>query len=642
MTGDHARNNRRVLVIDDLESIHEDFRRVLCPKREDPALDEAERALFGGPASGAASAGVFEPFELECAAQGRAGVEAARRARSEERPFAIAFVDMRMPPGWDGLETIENLWRADPEVQTVICTAYSDRSWEEIIGRLGMSDRLLVVKKPFDRVEIAQLSMALASKWAQARAADMKLGELERIAEERAACLRHAATHDALTGLANREQSRAFLQAAIAARAGGGGQFAVLLLDFDRFKVINDSLGHEVGNALLVRIAQRLRTGVEAWRVRQGPQATAIAGRLGGDEFIVCAAGLADTTGVLSLSQEMLESLREPYAINGLELYSTASIGVTTSAHSYNEPSEAMRDADLAMYRAKAAGRDRSVTFDLDMHDGLVERVRTETALRQGVRDGAFEVHYQPIVGLDSGECTGVEGLVRWRRPDVGLVCPDAFITLAEETGMIAQIGRLVLERAARDAVSMAGGPAANWCFGVNVSRRQFLEPNFVDTVEDVLRATGLEPGRLNLEITESMVIERPDVAVLILKRLKALGVMLSMDDFGTGHSSLTCLQTFPVDILKIDRAFVKLMTNHRKHSAVVHAIIVLAGNLGIKVVAEGIETIEQLAQMQAMDCAAGQGYFFSRPRPLDAVVAEWSEFRPFPWAIKKPLAKAA
>ncbi|MBX9736475.1 MAG: EAL domain-containing protein [Phycisphaerales bacterium] len=617
---------RRILVIDDTLSIHDDFRKILSVQggASAGALDAAEAALFGGGGASDAAAASNEPgFDVDFASQGEEGVRMVRTAIEASRPYAVVFVDMRMPPGWDGLKTIEELWKIDSLIQTVICTAFSDHSWDDIRRRLGSSDRLLVVKKPFERIEILQLATAMSAKWKQTIIAGLKLTEMERIADERAENLRHAATHDALTGLANRSHIRAAISEAIERRSRDGAMFGAFLLDFDRFKIINDSLGHETGNALLISIAHRLRTITESWRTGEGEKATAVCGRLGGDEFMIIASGVRSEASLNDLGQQLVGALRLPHMIDGTNLFSTASVGLTSSEHEYVEPSVVMRDADVAMYRAKSSGKDRVVRFDKSMHDGMIERLGLESALRVAAVQTPFELHYQPIVEIESGRCVGAEALVRWRRDNGMLVPPGVFIDLAEETGLILPIGKWIMAQAIRDARTLMDRPDGppDWYVGVNVSKRQMLEPGFVASVASALQEGGVPSRHLNIEVTESMIVDRPEVTIPILQQLKGLGVTLSMDDFGTGQSSLTCLQRFPLDVVKVDRGFVCNMTEHRKFSAVVNAVVSLASHLGMRVVAEGVETLEQFSQLQAMDCYAVQGWYFGKAAPVERLM---------------------
>lgn len=597
----------RILIIDDTESIHADFRKTL-QSDDDGGLDEDEAAIFGQPVPQRAEV----RFRLDSAMQGQEGFDKVRHALESGSPYAMAFIDMRMPPAWDGLQTIERIWQEDPNLQVVICTAYSDYSWDQIVQRLGVTDRLVILKKPFDQVEVAQLANALTQKWLMTRQATMKVDELEALVEQRTVELRYAAMHDKLTGLPNRAQLNDRLQRVLDRGGKAAREFAVLFLDFDRFKIINDSLGHEVGDRLLVEIAGRLRSvmnGIES-------DCPCMAARLGGDEFVILLEKAGGLDRVKRLLRELLDVLRKPYKLSGYEVFSTASVGITTGATGYDSFEQAIRDADAAMYRAKQQGKDRFVIFDASMHEQSVARLQIESDLRKAVAEEQFELYYQPIISLTTRQLMGFESLVRWRHPTQGIISPLQFIGVAEETGIINAIGAFVMRRSLDQLTQWRQmfSELSNLSMGVNLSKRQVLEPGMVDEVKRVLQDARLPPQCLNLEVTESIVMEKAEVIAPILEELKATGIRLSMDDFGTGHSSLNCLHRFPIDVLKIDRSFICNMANSVAYGAVVQAIITLANNLGMKVTAEGIETVEQLAQMQTLDCDYGQGYLFAKP----------------------------
>lgn len=426
---------------------------------------------------------------------------------------------------------------------------------------------------------------------------------------------RHAAYHDTLTGLPNRLLFTDHLRLAIErTRRDEGYAFAVLFLDADRFKNINDSLGHTYGDQLLTEIALRLQSCTR--------QLDTVA-RFGGDEFALLLDGIGAPEDAVRVAQKIQEELLVPFDLNGHEAFTSASIGIALSGAGYNHPEDVLRDADTAMYRAKGGGKARHEVFDRAMHTRAVKMLRLENDLRRALERQEFRVHYQPILTLKTGELAGFEALVRWERPDRGLVSPADFIPLAEETGMIVPLGLWVLEEACSQLRKWQLASSANRALtmSVNLSGKQLSQTDVAEQVQDVLFRTNLDPRHLKLEITESVVMENAEAAAGVLASLRALGVGLSIDDFGTGYSSLSYLHRFPVNTLKVDRSFVSRMTSGDENLEIVRTIVTLARNLGMDVVAEGIETGEQLAQLKALKCDYGQGYFFAKP--LDAVAAE-------------------
>jgi diguanylate cyclase (GGDEF)-like protein/PAS domain S-box-containing protein len=431
-----------------------------------------------------------------------------------------------------------------------------------------------------------------------------------RRAEEQ---LLHDALHDGLTGLPNRALFMDRLQIAIArAKRREDYQFTVLFLDLDRFKTINDSLGHLVGDQLLIGIARRLETCL-----RVGDTVA----RLGGDEFTILLDDIGGAPGdVLHLTQRIKAELMRPFNLSGYEVFTTVSIGIAPSSTGYDRPDAILRDADTAMYRAKSLGKAQHVVFDTEMHARAVNLLQLETDLRRAIEGQEFRVYYQPIITLDTGQLYGFEALVRWQHPKHGLISPMDFIPIAEETGLIIPIGQWVLAEACRQACEWQKQfptfPALS--MSVNLSVKQFTQPGLVEYVQQVLRETALDPRTLKLEITESVLMENSETATEILKQLRALGIELSIDDFGTGYSSLSYLHRLPVTTLKIDRSFVNQMVNN-KNTEMVRTIVTLARSMGMQVVAEGVETENQLRQLKALACEHGQGYYFSKPMNSEA-----------------------
>ena len=442
-----------------------------------------------------------------------------------------------------------------------------------------------------------------------------KLENAGRELEESREHFRHAAFHDALTGLPNRALFTDHLRVALRrTQQNEKYQFCVLFLDLDRFKNINDSLGHPYGDELLILVARRLESCIRH---------TDVVARFGGDEFAILLDALQDPSEALVIAEKVQQVISTPFKLASHEAITTASIGVALSDARYAEAEDLIRDADTAMYRAKDQGKAGYEIFDTAMHTRAVTLLRMETDLRRALEKQELCVYYQPIISIASEELYGFEALVRWHHPERGLIYPDDFVSLAEETGLILALGLQVLREACSQLrVWQQRSPAnRDLVMSVNISGKQLAQPDLSERVEEVLRETELNPRYLKLEITESVVMENPEVATVTLGKLRALGVRLSIDDFGTGYSSLSYLNRFPVDALKIDRSFVTSMNNADENLQIVKTIITLANNLGMHVIAEGVETEEQLNQLRLLKCQYAQGYYFSQP--LDAAAAD-------------------
>ncbi len=420
--------------------------------------------------------------------------------------------------------------------------------------------------------------------------------------------LQHDAFHDALTNLPNRALFIDRLRHAIQiSKRHKEYLYAVLFLDLDRFKVINDSLGHGVGDQLLIEFGKRLVTCLR-------PHDTIA--RLGGDEFVVLLEDIGGLSNATYIAERIGTALESSFTVGGHDVFTAASIGIALGSPVYENPDQILRDADTAMYQAKSSDREQFVVFEPGMHAHALERMHLETDLRRAIARKEFEVYYQPIYSLDSNRLAGFEALVRWQHPDRGLMLPGAFVQMAEETGMIVAIDRLVLRESCRQMVEwqkecMEYSPDF---ISVNMSNKQMAQSDLVDFVQEVLNDTGLNPNALKLEITESVIIENPEEAVGRLSRLKALGVRLFIDDFGTGYSSLSYLHRLPIDGLKIDRSFINNMGANGENQQIVRTIILLAHDMKIDVIAEGLETPIQVAQIKMLNCEYGQGYLFSKP----------------------------
>lgn len=431
--------------------------------------------------------------------------------------------------------------------------------------------------------------------------------------------LAYQAFHDPLTNLPNRALFLDRLEHALVRAARQYETLAVLFLDLDRFKAINDSLGHTAGDRLLIAVANRLQHCLrpEDTVARFGSTIS----RLGGDEFTILLEGITDASDAVRIADRIIEELRQPFTLGEHEVVITTSVGIALNASGQDLPANLLRDADVAMYRAKQRGRARYEVFDTSMNAAALRRLELETELRRAIERREFVLYYQPQVALTTGKIVGLEALVYWEHPKRGLVEPEAFIPLAEETGLILPLGRWIVETACRQAVHWAGRRGdAPLAMSVNLSTHQFQHPDLVEEVAGTLSQTGLAPESLNLEITETVMMEDAAVTSKTLHQLKALGVQLSLDDFGAGYSSLGYLKHFPIDHLKIDKAFVAGLGHDRADTAITQMVITLAKALGMRVVAEGVESAEQAAQLRALGCDVGQGYYFAQPQPASAI----------------------
>ena len=606
-------NGRRILIIDDNAAIHHDFRKVLSADAEytaKAALDSLEADILGEPAT----ATDRPSFKIDSAHQGQEGVAMARQAVIEGHPYAMAFVDMRMPPGWDGLETIEHLWAEDPDVQVVICSAHTDYDWTEVVTRLGHSHKLLVLRKPAEPIEILQCATALSQKWENDRLVRDQMGRLEDVISLRTRGLeaanrqlRHLATHDVLTGLPNRVLLDDRLAQAMAHADRDRRSFALLVCDLDRFKLINDSLGHRAGDELLQEVARRL-TGV----VRSGDTVA----RFGGDEFVLVDNAIADAEEATSLAVRVIEAFQPPVRIAGIDIHTSPSIGIAIYPADGSSIEMLLAHADAAMYTAKLRGRGNIQCYVPGMHAGMEDKVQLESDLHNAVTLKQFELYYQPKVETRSGVVRSAEALIRWVHPTRGIISPTEFIPLAEDCGLIGIIGEWAIREACRQARAWQDEGVPSLRVSVNLSASQFRDSGLVDSIRRALEDADLQARYLEVELTESAVMSDPEQSIAVLEQLSAMGVLVSVDDFGTGYSSMSYLRRFPIDKLKIDRVFINEIVSRPEDASIVRAIVSLAHSLNLKVVAEGVESPAQLDFLSAAGCDEYQGFHFSHPLP--------------------------
>lgn len=718
--------NFKIIVIDDNQSIHHDFIKILKSESFNE-LDTLNAELFGEDIGKSE----FPQFEIDVASQGQEGVARIKQALDQGIHYSLAFVDIRMPPGWDGIETIKHIWELDKEIQIVICTAYSDYSWEETVAHLGKTDNLLILKKPFDNVSVRQLACALTTKWQlaaesrkytsrlQEQVADKtlslqkslslvkstfesssdgilvidnegniidynqnmisllnipksifetpslenfldylnthlenaqefseKIQELQQKKEDvsiqtirfkngkifecysqphklnnkiigrildfrditkRAKLeqeLEFQATHDALTGLANRVKLLEKMKLAIKTSEENHSKFAVFFMDFDRFKLINDSLSHQVGDEILKRAAVRLQSVVRA-------QDTLA--RLGGDEFVIIYLNITKQEDIETLARQLIHLFHQPFNICDRQVIITPSIGISRFPDDGKAVDILLRDADVAMYRAKSRKGNNFQFYNSEMSSLSLAELEQETELRQALERGEFYLCYQPQLDLSNDKLIAVEALIRWNHPKKGVLLPMDFVPFAENIGLMPSIGEWVMRTACQQnkAWQDAGFPPIR--MAVNVSQQQFDQHNLVTLVAQILQETNLKPEYLEIELTENVVVSNSEI-LRTLTELKEIGVMVTIDDFGTGYSSLSYLNRLPLDRLKIDGSFVQHIQSAADDEVIIRAVISMAKNLKLEVLAEGVENIDQLNFLRKNQCGDIQGFYFSKP----------------------------
>jgi diguanylate cyclase (GGDEF)-like protein len=602
----------RVLIVDDEPEIRDSYRQILQESEaslEMTGFHELRSRLFRkNPmealrARAASRATSFEPVFCD---QAQAAVAAVKESLARNQPFAVVFLDMRMPPGKDGVWAATQIRELDPAVEIVICTAYSDADPSDIGGYVPPEDKLSYLQKPFHPHEVRQMTIALASKWR---------------AERRIVRL---AYFDTLTGLPNREQSHNRLVGALQAARENGRTLAVLYLDLDNFKRVNDTLGHAAGDELLCVVAERLRSSLrygadsDAHHAAGGSRPGDIA-RLGGDEFLVLLPNLRSSVDAGGVAERLILALREPIQLASNSVVVTPSVGIALYPQDGADAETLLRNADLAMYFAKRRAPGTWAYFDVSMNATALHRFTIEEQLRGALERNEFSLQYQPQFDVRTGDISGIEALLRWTNAELGAVSPTEFIPVAEETGLILAIGKWALRSACEQARAWLAEGLPVRRMAVNVSGRQFALAEYPEEVRAILQETGLDPAVLELEITESVVMADEVWAEKAINQLKQLGISLAIDDFGTGYSSFGRLRNFPVDRLKIDRSFVTSITEHSDDRAIAAAIIAMSRSLRINVTAEGVENFPQLTFLQEQECQDAQGFLLSRPLQADA-----------------------
>lgn len=721
----------KIIVIDDNPAIHQDFMKILiAPKvksEADADLLEIEKSIFGDESQDI----ILPEFEIDTASQGKEGVQMIDAALKDGKPYALAFVDIRMPPGWDGVETIKHIWELDNSIQVVICTAYSDYTWEQTVEQLGQRDNLLILKKPFDNISVRQLAVALTKKWQLLQESKLYTSSLEERINERTLSLKkslslmratlessadgvlvtdmndkitdhntkytemwkipdsiykadsfktmlefmstqvkdaddfhekigkvsqdpqsvivgdlvfkdgrifefysqpyvlnedvigrvwsfrditkraslehelqYQATHDLLTGLPNRVLLLDRIKQAIVNAEQNKNKVGLLFLDLDRFKLINDSFSHEAGDNILKAVSDRLH---------QTLNSVDTLSRLGGDEFVVVITNVKDEKYLEEISNKIIDVFQQPFNIQGYSVKLTTSIGISIFPKDGANFDLLLRNADSAMYLAKEFGANQFQFYTEELNQKTLKRLKQEAELRTAIEENEFVLYYQPQIDLNAEKLVSVEALIRWRHPTKGIILPLEFIPLAEETGLIFPIGEWVLRTACKQIKEWQNRGLPHIRVAVNITTKQLRLYNLREVILDILEETGLEPQYLELELTENIIINNMDV-IKTIHELKKIGVQIVLDDFGTGYSSLNYLRELPVDRLKIDQSYVQNIASNRGDDVIIQAIIAMANNLNMQVLAEGVETQNQLDFLRNQQCGEAQGFYFSKP----------------------------
>ena len=594
--------------------MHDSYRQCFAaPDGNAEALGAMAAELFGDepPAEPAPR------FACDHRMQGLDAVAAVEESLETGERYAVAFLDVRMPPGIDGKETARRIRALDPDINLVIVTGYSDFSPIEISRAAGPADKIFYIAKPFQAEEVLQTATALAQRWKvdldlKNAIALLEEQKLELAANESRAI--HMANHDSLTDAPNR---LAFLHA-LGQAVKGEHCFAMAMMDLDRFKLVNDTLGHLAGDELIRMVCEILQNDV--------PEGGFVA-RLGGDEFALLVQVEGEDAAVMQC-ERLLKAVSTSFKVFGHSVQGGASLGlIVVEPGSIGDPIDVMRRADLALNEAKRQGRGCVRVFDESMDESIRFRRQIESGLSEAIAKSELKLVFQPIVGRDLG-ITGFEALIRWCSPEYGMVPPGMFIPIAEESNLIHELGDWVIDEA---IVALKTWPGQY--VSVNFSPRQFRRHNFVAHVVERVASAGIPPGRFQIEITETAIFDNVERAAEILFKLRQMGFRIALDDFGTGYSSLYNIRRFALDCLKIDRSFVDGMGRERESAAIVHSVIHLGRALGMEVVAEGVETAAQLEALRIAGCSHMQGYFLSRPIDIEdaLVLAEQGSLAPQP-----------
>ncbi|VEG90747.1 EAL domain-containing protein [Legionella spiritensis] len=627
--------NYKILVIDDNPMIHKDFRKIFTKNTHKRNRMDSLDELF------LEEEEIVNPLghiQIDSCYSGQEGLLLIQKSIDNNEPYSVAFVDIRMPPGWDGIETVSRIFDIEPNIQIIICSAYSDYSWENMLVEVQHKGRWLLLKKPIDITEVRQMTLALCEKWLLQL--DMK-GQIEkktRLLREANKKLelqvkklisakeeiKYLAYYDTLTGLPNRFFFKEILEQSLLDTKRNNKFLSVFFLDLDDFKKINDTLGHTAGDLLLKQVSNRLSGFLRASDFvsyhNNNPQNFSMASaRLGGDEFTIIIKNINKPEELRNVANRIINVIGDPpYLIENNEININTSIGISVYPRDGTDSVTLIKHADMAMYQAKEHGKNKFNFFDKSLHRIVVEKIMLEQGIRKGLEKKEFFLEYQPKVSISTNAIIGCEALLRWKHPEKGILLPIQFIPVAEESDLILKIDHWVLREACTQIRKWQDVTGFNDIItSINISARLFNDPDIVTIVSDAIQNTGIHANSLELEITESMLLNTGETTIKRLNDLRHLlnrGVKISVDDFGIGYSSLNYLGKLPLDTLKIDHSFVDRIGIDVNQTSIIKAIINLSHELKLNVIAEGVETQDQFAFLKKAGCDEIQGYILAKP----------------------------
>lgn len=602
---------KRILLVEDNSGIHKEFYKAFETQENDPLLEATKKMLFGKMAAAASKIENEATLLLHSAYRGREAVDMVRKATLAGEFYSVVFMDVHMPHGLDVVETVKQLWQVDPDLQIVIFSAQLNYSWEKIAHQLHESKNFILVKRPFDPNELRQLAAVLIRKRELKEQVRYHLENVENMETEHhtkiekiTAELQHQATHDSLTGLPNRILLIDRIQQAMAQAKRYGMHVGILFFDIDNFKQVNDSLGHDAGDQVLKEVAARLSKVVR--------ESDTLA-RLSGDEFVAVFVCQPREDHFITIAKNFMRQLSQPYKIKDHTIALTASIGISIYPTHGLDVVTLLKNADSALYKAKEE-KNTCLIYRGDFNKHILQRMNLAGTLAHAIERRELVLYYQPIMDLKTEKISCVEALLRWRHPTLGLLSPLEFISVAEEAGLILPISNWVLKKACSQEMAWQGKGMEPVHVSVNVSNQQFKKDNFVESVEQVLAETKMNPGLLELELKESMLIGKTNEIQKKMNELRNMGIHLVIDDFGTGYASLSYLRQFPFEKVKIDRSVIQSMKERPEDAAIVEAIINLSKSMNLQVVAEGVETFGQLDFLRTHASDQVQGYIFHKP----------------------------